>query len=85
MMKVEELTIDHEGKALPAQITLSSTSPDYIMILTHGAGGDHKHPQLQAIAQHVASLDIGVLLFTCKGLNIVYRTKVYVSVIVSTT
>ena len=77
------VSIPHGEKEIPGVVTSPPSSPHYMMILTHGAGGDMSHHQLAAVAAAMATAGFGVLRFTCKGLNIVYRTRVYSSVIVS--
>ncbi|OXB78326.1 UNVERIFIED_CONTAM: hypothetical protein H355_006698 [Colinus virginianus] len=53
----------------------------YGVILTHGAGGDMNFPQLVSLAAYLAARGILCLRFTCKGLNIAYRTKAYRTVV----
>lgn len=78
------LTIPHNDKSIDAILSLCDgvPQPDCVIILTHGAGGDMHHHQLESLALHLPPVGIGVLRFTCKGLNIIYRTRVYASVIV---
>lgn len=57
----------------------------YGIILTHGAGGDMNHKQLVGIAEKLAKAGYLVLRFTCKGLNLAYRTKVYTGIVVKKT
>ncbi len=52
------------------------------VILTHGAGGDMHSPAIVALATELVKRGFLVLRFTCKGLNISYRTKVYNTVLV---
>ncbi|CAG2240846.1 Testis-expressed protein 30 [Mytilus edulis] len=53
----------------------------YGIILTHGAGGDMNHKQLVGIAEKLAKAGYLVLRFTCKGLNLAYRTKVFTGIV----
>nr|XP_006131087.1 testis-expressed protein 30 [Pelodiscus sinensis] len=59
--------------------------PDKILthgvILTHGAGGDMNFSHLVSLVAYLASRGILCLRFTCKSLNIAYRTKAYKSVV----
>ncbi|XP_053560885.1 testis-expressed protein 30 [Bombina bombina] len=51
------------------------------VILTHGAGGDMNFIHLVSLASYLASNGLLCLRFTCKGLNLVYRTKAYNAVL----
>ncbi|KAM4698961.1 testis-expressed protein 30 [Discoglossus pictus] len=51
------------------------------VILTHGAGGDMNFAHLVSLASYLASHGVLCLRFTCKGLNLVYRTKAYNAVL----
>ncbi|MEE6470745.1 hypothetical protein FKM82_009055 [Ascaphus truei] len=51
------------------------------VILTHGAGGDMNFLHLVSLASYLASRGVLCLRFTCKGLNLVYRTKAYNAVL----
>ncbi|XP_053311267.1 testis-expressed protein 30 [Spea bombifrons] len=53
----------------------------YGVILTHGAGGDMNFPQLVSLATYLAAHGVLCLRFTCKGLNLAYRTKAYSAVL----
>ncbi|XP_029460399.1 testis-expressed protein 30 [Rhinatrema bivittatum] len=53
----------------------------YSVILTHGAGGDKNFSHLVSLSTYLASHGLLCLRFTCKGLNIVYRTKAYRTVL----
>ncbi|XP_005303445.3 testis-expressed protein 30 isoform X2 [Chrysemys picta bellii] len=59
--------------------------PDKILthgvILTHGAGGDMNFSHLVSLVAYLASRGLLCLRFTCKGLNIAYRTKAYKTVV----
>uniref|UniRef100_A0A8C0IMR9 KANL3/Tex30 alpha/beta hydrolase-like domain-containing protein n=1 Tax=Chelonoidis abingdonii TaxID=106734 RepID=A0A8C0IMR9_CHEAB len=59
--------------------------PDKILthgvILTHGAGGDMNFSHLVSLVDYLASRGLLCLRFTCKGLNIAYRTKAYKTVV----
>ena len=71
-------------KAIPAVFTIPSGGPGTTcVVLTHGAGGDMNSEPLVLLAQALAGKGVAVLRFTCKGLNLNYRTKVYTKVVVS--
>ena len=57
-------------------------SNGYCIILTHGAGGDMNHGSLQSAAEAVSKEGFTCVRFTCKSLNLVYRTRVFKSVLV---
>ncbi|OCT95404.1 testis-expressed protein 30 [Xenopus laevis] len=59
----------------------ASDSVKHGVILTHGAGGDMNFPHLVSLANYLATHGILCLRFTCKGLNLVYRTKAYRAVL----
>ena len=81
-----EVSIPHEERQImgmfnpPAAAHLRDKQLGVIM--THGAGGDLHTSQVEGFAHALANAGFLVLRFTCKGLNIVYRTKVYHSVLV---
>ncbi|XP_069061295.1 testis-expressed protein 30 isoform X4 [Pleurodeles waltl] len=58
-------------------IPVKQQAPLYGVILTHGAGGDMNSKQLGSLASYLAAHGILCLRFTCKGPNLVYRTKAY--------
>ena len=68
---------------MSASLFIPSHPNHYGVILTHGAGGDMNHAQLVSFATALAEVGFLVLRFTCKGLNIKYRSKVYLTVLVS--
>ncbi|KAG9492219.1 hypothetical protein GDO78_000631 [Eleutherodactylus coqui] len=70
-------------KSLDATLSLPGAprGVPYGVILTHGAGGDMNFPQLVALANYLASHGLLCLRFTCKGLNLGYRTKAYGAVL----
>ncbi|XP_015908204.1 testis-expressed protein 30 isoform X2 [Parasteatoda tepidariorum] len=74
-----DFAVPYESKEIPSVLTyVGSCSKDRILIvLTHGAGGDLNTPQLKAIRLFLASQNYVVVCFTCKGLNIKYRIKVF--------
>lgn len=77
-----------KDKKIPARIDcMDRTTKDlhnkFWIILTHGAGGDFNTPQLSALATFLEKSNFTVLRFTCKGLNIKYRIKVYAEILVS--
>ncbi|KAG8178691.1 hypothetical protein JTE90_011618 [Oedothorax gibbosus] len=76
-----------KDKTIPAIVDcLSSDKSDlkkcHWVVLTHGAGGDLRTPQLAAISSFLAKRGFAVLRFTCKGLNVKYRVKVFGEVII---
>lgn len=58
-------------------IPVKQQAPFYGAILTHGAGGDMNSQHLVSLASYLAAHGILCLRFTCKGPNLVYRTKAY--------
>ncbi|XP_069826848.1 testis-expressed protein 30 isoform X1 [Dendropsophus ebraccatus] len=79
----EKITIPFGEKYLDAVLCLprNYSGVRYGVILTHGAGGDMNFPQLVSLANYLASHGLLCLRFTCKGLNLVYRTKAYSAVL----
>ncbi|XP_040277918.1 testis-expressed protein 30 [Bufo bufo] len=75
----EKMTIPFGEKHLDAMLSLprDHSGVRYGLILTHGTGGDMNFPQLVSLANYLASHGLLCLRFTCKGLNLVYRTKAY--------
>ncbi|KAG2456302.1 NEPRO protein, partial [Polypterus senegalus] len=51
------------------------------VVLTHGAGGDLHFRHLVSMATSLASNGVLCVRFTCKGLNLSYRTKAYRAVV----
>ncbi|GIY98899.1 testis-expressed protein 30, partial [Caerostris extrusa] len=81
------LSIPYKNKTIEAVLDCTSTKKCDIrkkvwVIVTHGAGGDLKTPQLSAIASFLTAEGLAVLRFTCKGLNIKYRINVFNEVLV---
>ncbi|XP_007666181.1 testis-expressed protein 30 [Ornithorhynchus anatinus] len=76
-----DLKIPFENKQLDAVCSVPDKPLTYGVILTHGAGGDMNGPHLVSLAAHLASHGLLCLRFTCKGLNINYRTRAYASVL----
>lgn len=76
------MKIPFGNKQLDAIFNVPEKKLRYGVILTHGAGGDMNFPQLVSLAAYLASQGILCLRFTCKGLNIAYRTKAYKTVVV---
>ncbi|KAK2839578.1 hypothetical protein Q5P01_013318 [Channa striata] len=61
-------------------VPASADDADTAVILTHGAGGDMNFRHLVSVAHALASNGFLCLRFTCKGLNLGYRVKVYQAV-----
>ncbi|KAG8586493.1 hypothetical protein GDO81_005390 [Engystomops pustulosus] len=82
-MYEEKIHIPFGDKSLDAILTLprDHSAVRYGVILTHGAGGDMNFPQLVSLANYLASHGFLCLRFTCKGLNLGYRTKAYSAVL----
>ncbi|XP_042666366.1 testis-expressed protein 30 isoform X1 [Centrocercus urophasianus] len=76
-----KVKIPFGNKQLDAIFNVPEKKLRYGVILTHGAGGDMNFPQLVSLAAYLASQGILCLRFTCKGLNIAYRTKAYKTVV----
>lgn len=76
------MKIPFGNKYLDAIFSVPKKKLRYGVILTHGAGGDMNFPHLVSLATYLASYGILCLRFTCKGLNIAYRTKAYKAVVV---
>ncbi|XP_048351467.1 testis-expressed protein 30 [Sphaerodactylus townsendi] len=53
----------------------------YAVIFTHGASGDMNFSHLVSLANYLVSHGLLCLRFTCKGLNLAYRTKAYKAVL----
>lgn len=82
----ESVQIFHGDKAIEACISkpeLETPNRGIGLILTHGAGGDMRTAQLQDLKTHFVTAGFTVLRFSCKSLNIVYRKRVFSSVVVS--
>ncbi|CAL1283828.1 unnamed protein product, partial [Larinioides sclopetarius] len=80
------ISIPYKNKVIEAVVDcLVSKKADlkekYWVVLTHGAGGDLKTPQLREIATFLSDKGFAVLRFTCKGLNIKYRINVFTDVL----
>ncbi|XP_072031132.1 LOW QUALITY PROTEIN: testis-expressed protein 30-like [Amphiura filiformis] len=69
--KIIESTISTQKKAAPTGG----------VILTHGAGGDMNTAELPQVANHLSELGFACARFTCKGLNLKYRVKVFKAVV----
>ncbi|XP_073425591.1 testis-expressed protein 30 isoform X1 [Dendrobates tinctorius] len=79
----ESITIPFGDKYLDAILSLprDCRGVRYGVILTHGAGGDMNFSHLVSLASYLASHGLLCLRFTCKGLNLVLRTKAYNAVL----
>ena len=74
----------HKDKDIEACIHRPAVGDNgHCIILTHGAGGDMNHKSLQSAAEAVAAESFTCVRFTCKSLNLVYRIRVFKSVLVS--
>ncbi|XP_064621869.1 testis-expressed protein 30-like [Lineus longissimus] len=78
--KTQPVSIPYEKKEIQGYVTTVS-NPVTGIILTHGAGGDANSANLDILADHLADKGFLVLRFTCKGLNIRYRVKVFKAVL----
>ncbi|XP_005510038.3 testis-expressed protein 30 isoform X1 [Columba livia] len=76
-----KVTIPFGNKYLDAVFSVPEKKPTCGVILTHGAGGDMNFPHLVSLAAYLASRGVLCLRFTCKGLNIAYRTKAFKTVV----
>ena len=75
----------HKDKEIEACIDKpSSNGNGHCIILTHGAGADMNQKALQSAAEAVTKEGFACVRFTCKTINLVYRTKVFRSVMVGT-
>nr|XP_028584018.1 testis-expressed protein 30 [Podarcis muralis]XP_028584019.1 testis-expressed protein 30 [Podarcis muralis]XP_028584020.1 testis-expressed protein 30 [Podarcis muralis]XP_028584021.1 testis-expressed protein 30 [Podarcis muralis]XP_028584022.1 testis-expressed protein 30 [Podarcis muralis] len=69
------------SKYLDALFSIPEKKLPYAVILTHGASGDMNFSHLVSLANYLASHGFLCLRFTCKSLNIIYRTKAYKAVV----
>ncbi|NWV44046.1 TEX30 protein, partial [Grantiella picta] len=76
-----KVKIPFGNKYLDAIFSVPEKKPIYGVILTHGAGGDMNFPQLVSLATCLASHGVLCLRFTCRGLNLAYRTKAFKTVV----
>ncbi|NWY50753.1 TEX30 protein, partial [Chionis minor] len=76
-----KVKIPFGNKYLDAVFSVPEKKSTYGVILTHGAGGDMNFPHLVSLAAYLASHGILCLRFTCKGLNIVHRSKAFKAVV----
>ncbi|KAK2541373.1 Tex30 [Columba guinea] len=76
-----KVTIPFGNKYLDAIFSVPEKKPTCGVIITHGAGGDMNFPHLVSLAAYLASRGVLCLRFTCKGLNIAYRTKAFKTVV----
>ncbi|NXL60239.1 TEX30 protein, partial [Chordeiles acutipennis] len=76
-----KVKIPFGNKYLDATFSVPEKMSAYGVILTHGAGGDMNFPHLVSLAAYLASHGVLCLRFTCKGLNIAYRTKAFKAVV----
>ncbi|XP_029892475.1 testis-expressed protein 30 isoform X1 [Aquila chrysaetos chrysaetos] len=76
-----KVKIPFGNKYLDAIFSVPKKKSTYGVILTHGAGGDMNFPHLVSLAAYLASHGVLCLRFTCKGLNIAYRTKAFKTVV----
>ncbi|NWS63685.1 TEX30 protein, partial [Chunga burmeisteri] len=76
-----KVKIPFGNKYLDAIFSVPEKKSTYGVILTHGAGGDMNFPHLVSLAAYLASRGVLCLRFTCKGLNVAYRTKAFKTVV----
>ncbi|NXH15345.1 TEX30 protein, partial [Bucco capensis] len=76
-----KVKIPFGNKYLDAIISVPEKKSTYGVILTHGAGGDLNFPHLVSLAACLVCHGVLCLRFTCKGLNIAYRTKAFKAVV----
>ncbi|NXS94711.1 TEX30 protein, partial [Jacana jacana] len=76
-----KVKIPFGNKYLDAIFSVPEKKSTHGVILTHGAGGDMNFPHLVSLAACLASHGVLCLRFTCKGLNITYRTKAFKAVV----
>nr|XP_056718022.1 testis-expressed protein 30 [Euleptes europaea] len=69
------------NKYLDAILSIPGKILPYSVILTHGASGDMNFSHLKSLANYLASHGLLCLRFTCKGLNLAYRTRAYTAVL----
>ncbi|XP_046582020.1 testis-expressed protein 30-like [Haliotis rubra] len=77
----KKLEIKYEDRQIPAVLTTPNRPRDQGIVFTHGAGGDMDTPQVALICEGLSKRGFTVLRFTCKSLNLKYRTKVYAEVV----
>ncbi|XP_061482591.1 testis-expressed protein 30 isoform X1 [Rhineura floridana] len=75
------VTIPFGSKSLDAVFSTPEKMLPYAVILTHGASGDMNFSHLVSLANYLVSHGFLCLRFTCKSLNIIYRTKAYKAVV----
>ncbi|NWV27335.1 TEX30 protein, partial [Origma solitaria] len=76
-----KVKIPFGNKYLDAIFSVPEKKLTYGVILTHGAGGDMNFPHLVSLAAYLASRGVLCLRFTCKCLNVAYRTKAFKTVV----
>ncbi|KAH0624532.1 hypothetical protein JD844_032106 [Phrynosoma platyrhinos] len=69
------------NKHLDAIFSVPDKILPYAVVLTHGASGDMNFSHLISLAKYLVSHEFMCLRFTCKSLNIIYRTKAYKAVV----
>nr|XP_008105182.1 PREDICTED: testis-expressed sequence 30 protein isoform X1 [Anolis carolinensis] len=69
------------SKVLDAVLSVPDKILPYAVVLTHGASGDMNCCHLISLAKYLVSHGFLCLRFTCKSLNIIYRTKAYKAVV----
>ncbi|XP_068121359.1 testis-expressed protein 30 [Hyperolius riggenbachi] len=79
----EKIKIPFVKKFLDAVLSVPKEHSGVLdsVILTHGAGGDMNLAHLVSLSGYLASNGLLCLRFTCKGLNLVYRTRAYKAVV----
>merc|ERR1712141_747424 len=78
----DDLLIEVAGKTYEAILSKANNQYDgYLIIVSHGAGGDMHLPQLETLANKLTKHDLFCVRFTCRGMNLIHRTKVYRAVV----
>ena len=76
--------VQHKDKQIDAAIDFPPDNGNGVaIILTHGAGGDMNLKALISAADAMTKRGYTCVRFTCKSLNLVYKTRVFRSVLVS--
>ncbi len=78
----------HKDKEIEACVdrpneSASGSGRGFALVLTHGSSADMNQKALQSLAGAAKKRGFTVVRFTCKTTNLVYRSKVFRSVLVS--
>ncbi|XP_054830250.1 testis-expressed protein 30 [Eublepharis macularius] len=76
-----QVKIPFGSKYLDAAFSIPEKILPHAVILTHGASGDMNFSHLISLANYLVCHGFLCLRFTCKSLNLVYRTKAYKAVL----